>query len=65
MINTERGSFVNCTIQRGVGKGRAPGKGGDTPWHKIRSQPFGVTKAGDKVTEYIPVQPGGLTVSVC
>ena len=31
---------------------------------QIRSQPFGVTKAGDKVTEYILSNPGGLTVSV-
>ena len=31
---------------------------------QIRSKPFGVTKEGANVTEYILSNPGGLTVSV-
>ena len=31
---------------------------------KIQSKPFGVTKAGENVTEYILSNPGGLSVSV-
>ena len=31
---------------------------------QIRSKPFGVTKQGANVTEYILSNPGGLTVSV-
>ena len=31
---------------------------------QIRSKPFGVTRQGANVTEYILSNPGGLTVSV-
>ena len=31
---------------------------------QFRSKPFGVTKNGDKVDEYIISNPGGLEVSV-